>query len=549
MKSDKELYRELRNLLADQLWNVEVPRFDAATPRERMERVALIRALGVVFAGSGSAEQRAEVRAWLMRLLQDPQEKIRRYAMAALPKIGAGADAERGLLEVLKGATGERERKAAGQVLDKIGGTATLEAGAPLAPQTEQKVRARVARETQPGAIRLDRAIEGRPRLRIHLRCRRGLEGFVRDEAQAGLVARGRVRLLETRPGYVALLPLAPFSLADLYQLRCFASVNFVLGLVKDESPEARTDAVAAAITSPLARHLFATLTEGSHRYRLDFVGRGHQRAAVQQVVTRAYARCPELLNDPRSAPWSVDVYDTPHGLSVELRPRLSPDPRMAYRTDDVAASSHPPLAAAMARLAGRFDHEVVWDPFCGAGLELVECALRGGVMHLFGSDLSPEALAIARANLAAARVTAASTFTCCDFREYAKVPGLEPGRVSLVITNPPMGRRIRLPDPTAFFTDFFAAVAAVLKPGGRLVFANPLRLEPRDLTLKLDYRQVVDLGGFDCRLEVWRKITQPQVVAQRPKPAAKPDTHRPDRKAAPAVPWYSSVAKGRRRR
>jgi len=545
VKSDQDLYRRLRGMPAGQLWGEEVSRFDHADARERLQGVAVIRAVGVVFAGSGSAGQRAAVRAWLMRLLQDPQEKIRRYAMAALPKIGAGQDAERGLLTVYKGAVGERERKAAGQVLDKIGGAATLEAGAPLAPGTEQKVKARVARETQPSSIRLDRVIDGRPRLRIHLRCRRGLEGFVRDEAQAVLAAPGRFRLLETRPGYVALLPQAPFCLADLYQLRCFASVNFVLGLVKDDAPAARVNAVAAALTSPLARHLFTTLTEGSHRYRLDFVGRGHQRAAVQEVVTRAYALCPELLNDPRSAPWSVDAHDTRHGLSVELRPRLSPDPRMAYRTDDVAASSHPPLAAAMARLAGRFDHEVVWDPFCGAGLELVECALRGGVHQLFGSDISPEALDITRANLAAAGITAPATLACCDFRASTQVPGLTPGRVTLIISNPPMGRRIRLPDPTAFFADFFATASAVLKPGGRLVFPNPLRLESRDPTLKLDYRQVVDMGGFDCRLEVWRKITQPQVLAPREKPAPKPG---PDRKTA-AAPWYSSVAKGRRRR
>ena len=115
---------------------------------------------------------------------------------------------------------------------------------------------------------------------------------------------------------------------------------------------------------------------------------------------------------------------------------------------------------------------------------------------------------------------------------------------MTLIISNPPMGRRIRLPDPPAFFSGFFATASAVLKPGGRLVFPNPLRLESRDPTLKLDYRQVVDMGGFDCRLEVWRKITQPQVMAPREKPVPKPA---PDRKTAPA-PWYSSVAHKPRR-
>ncbi|MBJ7391460.1 MAG: hypothetical protein JHC85_07845, partial [Chthoniobacterales bacterium] len=88
MKSDQDLYKRLRNLPKGQLWKSEVPRFDAASPRERMQGVALIRALGSIFSRFGTEEEKAAVRRWLMALLKDPQEKIRRYAMAALPKIG-----------------------------------------------------------------------------------------------------------------------------------------------------------------------------------------------------------------------------------------------------------------------------------------------------------------------------------------------------------------------------------------------------------------------------------------------------------------------------
>jgi tRNA G10 N-methylase Trm11 len=58
-------------------------------------------------------------------------------------------------------------------------------------------------------------------------------------------------------------------------------------------------------------------------------------------------------------------------------------------------------------------------------------------------------------------------------------------------------------------FGDLFAVAAEVLKPGGRLVFANPLRIEPLDPSLKLQYRQVIDLGGFDCRLEMYLKLAR----------------------------------------
>jgi tRNA G10 N-methylase Trm11 len=162
-----------------------------------------------------------------------------------------------------------------------------------------------------------------------------------------------------------------------------------------------------------------------------------------------------------------------------------------------------------MARLGGRVNHEIVWDPFCGSGLELVERARLGGAKSIYGTDLSPDAIAIARANFAAAKVKAVPLkLACCDFRDYAKVEGLGPESVTLIITNPPMGRRIRVRDMRGLFGDLFAVAAAVLKPGGRLVFANPLRIEPLDPSLKLKYRKVIDLGGFNCRLEMYLKVS-----------------------------------------
>lgn len=550
MESDKELYRRLREMSAAQLWSGEVPRFNQATPRERMERVSVIRAVGVAFAGTGTAEQKAEVRAWLVGLLHDPQEKIRRYATAALPKIGGGTDAEHAMLTLLKTSAVDREKKSLGRALDKIGGAATLEAlgDTPALPaQTQQKVKARVSRQEQPSTIRLDARVEQFQKLRLHLRCRRGLEELVAAEAQEQLVNTGRFRLLETRRGCVALTPLAPFRLADLYRLRCFGTVGLVLDLVRHLDPARSVAKLAAAITSPRARHLLATLTEGSLRYRLEFADKGHQRGTVERIANRAFALCPDLLNDPRQAPWSVDLHETPHGISVELRPRLSPDPRLYYRTDDVAAASHPPLAACMARLAGTMENDVVWDPFCGSGLELIERALRGGVHHLYGSDISPEAVAIAQANVTASKLATPATLSCCDFRDVARIPDFPAGQVTLVITNPPLGRRIRLTNPTAFFTDFFAVAAAVLKPGGRLVFTNPLRQEPRDATLRLESRQSVDLGGFDCRLEVWRK--QAVLPVPAPRPAPRPTPKAPPKRAAAAQPWYQPVARHTRRR
>jgi len=513
MKTDKDLYRQLRVLSCEKLWNDEVARFDRSTPKERMEWVAVIRAVGTVFSESGTAKQKAEVRSWLVRLLQDPSEKVRRYAMTALPKIGAGTSEEGVLLSLLRETTVEREKKFLGQALDKIGGTATLNVVAGVRgflPQTEQKVKASVARRERPSVIRMDSTLSDSTRLRIHLRCRKGLEEIVRDEVKEDIAKHGKFCIVEVRSRLVAITPVAPFSLADIYALRCFATVGFVLGTVRSSNPTESIDVLASLITSPLSRSVLAAFTEGSIRYRLEFVSKGHQRGAVRLLANRAYAMCPDVLNDARSAPWSMDILPTGHGISVELRPKLTPDPRFTYREDDIPAASHPPLAACMARLGGRVNNEIVWDPFCGSGLELIERVLLGGVQSIYGTDISPGAIAISRANFAAAKVKAVqSKFTCCDFRDYATVEGLGPKSVTLIITNPPMGRRIRIPNMRGLFGDFFTVAAAVLKPGGRLVFANPLRIEPLDPSLKLQYRQVIDLGGFDCRLEMYLKLAR----------------------------------------
>ena len=488
----KELYRQLRTLSWENLWTGEVPRFERATAEERMERVAVIRAVGVVFSESGPQGQGGEVRAWLRALLNDPAEKIRRYALNALPKVGAGLEEESGMLALLRRTENEREKKFLAGALDKIGGEQTLAVAAGLLPQTEQKARAAVARSESPGAVRMDALLEEFEGIRIHLRGRRGLEGLVRDEVEEA----GKFRVLEVREGLVAIAPVAPFSLNDVYAFRCFGTAGFFLG-------SAPGGELAEVMTSPAARRVLQTFTEGVARYRLDFVAKGHQRGAVRDLANRVYALCPEVLNDPRSALWAMDIHSAAGAESVELRPRLTPDPRFAYRRQDIPAASHPPLAACMARLAGQEEGDIVWDPFCGSGAELIECALRGGARRLFGTDRSGEAVAIARNNFLAAGVTSTEAeFHCCDFRAHRDIAGLEAGRVSLIITNPPMGMRVPIGNLRGLIADLFSIAAVALRPGGRLVFANPLRLENPHPAFRLESRREVDMSGFDCRME-----------------------------------------------
>ena len=89
MKADNDLYRQLRELPAAQLWTVEVPKFDQLGPKERNQQVALVRAVGVVFSTSRNPEMKAAVKAWMIGLLQDPSK--RSVAMPPPPSRSSGA--------------------------------------------------------------------------------------------------------------------------------------------------------------------------------------------------------------------------------------------------------------------------------------------------------------------------------------------------------------------------------------------------------------------------------------------------------------------------
>lgn len=501
MRSDNELYRRLRELPAGRLLAEEVPAFDALTGRERVARVALIRAVGTVVSACADERLKARARDWLRALMKDGEEKVRRYAAAALPKFQAGAAEESALLEAMKASHEDRERRRLAQSLERVGGEATLRAAE--SGQTPgvsvRKVKAGLARKSDGSALRMEAEVPGASGRVVHLRCRRGLESFVAEEAAA---AEFKVR--EVRAGCVIAESTAAFTLAKAYRMRCFDTLAFPLGLIKNPSSAGAPDALAALIAGRDAVALMKALCGGPPRYRISLAGAS--AALMERIAEAAYALEPGVLNDPKSAVFSIDVTSGAAGALVELRPRVTPNPRMHYRVDAVDAASHPPLAACLARASSGADG-VIWDPFCGSGLELVERAFLGGVTRLVGTDIDPAAVEMARANFAAAQISGVKAeFLACDFRDATRLASLSPGTVSLVITNPPLGRRVRVPDLHGLFADLFKVSAQVLRPGGLLVFINPLRLEPEGLPLALQHRRTVDLGGYDCRLEVYRR-------------------------------------------
>jgi 23S rRNA G2445 N2-methylase RlmL len=251
-------------------------------------------------------------------------------------------------------------------------------------------------------------------------------------------------------------------------------------------------------VTAAPLRALLAAWTRGPIRWRLGFA-KGHKRAIVWQVARDVTAAAPELLNDPTSTTWDILVDD--EAGTLELVPKKLEDPRFAWRVAEVPAASHPTVAAALAWVAEARAGDRVWDPFCGAGAELVERARRGPVRSLHGSDTAPEALAAARQNADAAGV--ALELVQGDARTYA------PGPVDLIITNPPLGSRVQL-DAAALLVAALPNLARQLAPRGRLVWITPAHRKTtpvaEQLGLRLAVSIAVDLGGVRGQLERWER-------------------------------------------
>lgn len=516
-KRVKEHYQALRQLSPEALWAVEVPAFNAAPPHERLQNVSLLRAVGVVFSELGTPEQKADALQWLRPLLSDPEEKIRRYAMAALPKLGSGEREERELLGRFELAANERETRFMAQTLQRIGGSETIQTLQNKRNATpgldRQRLLANAARSQSSGSIAMAKALPVFKGLRLVLECRAGLEAVLLGELSESKNLNGALRVERHGRGRVHLRMEAPFSLDDLYALRTFSSVVFPLGdlppLSKAGAP-LNPDAIAPVLASEHAHHILSHLSEGTARYRLEFASRRGDSQTAEAISQRVFARRPNLLNDSRQAPWEISISESPGGVSLELSPKLRPDPRFSYRRGDVPAASHPPLAAAMARVAGvgLFQRECIWDPFCGSGLELAECILRGPVAHAFGTDLSEEATQIAAQNLAAAsELSQFKPNISLETGDFRTAQEMRAGRkLSLIITNPPLGKRVPVENLRALLGGVFAEAERLLQPGGRLVLINPAGDSFRVPLLKLALRQKVDLGFGHFPLERWER-------------------------------------------
>lgn len=448
----------------------------------------------VAVLGDAAARDPA-ARTAVLAALDDPRPRTRRAAVVALGKLG-GDEARAALAAVWDRTDLAPElRRAAADALGKVGGADAQHrlAAAEVGEDRElarRRDRALLISERDASAGESTIVLERAPPAPVVViaHCRTGLELLLAAELdEAGLAPHrlgvGRVMFDLDRP------------LAAVMTARTLLTAGVYVPIAA-----ATADGIADALAAPHVIALLTAWTDGPIRWRLDFETGGHRRALVWTTAAAVRARTTALINQPRQATWDVVIgADERH---LELRPRHAGEARFTWRVAEIPAASHPTIAAALARVAAPRPSETSWDPFVGSGGELCELArLTNG--RLLGTDLDERSLTAARANLTAAGAIDRAELTRVDALVYTPRP------VDIIITNPPMGMRLR-GDVGALLEQFATRVAGRLTPRGRLVWLTPVpgRTGPplRASGLRRTFARDVDLGGHEVMLERWER-------------------------------------------
>ncbi|WP_218004410.1 TRM11 family SAM-dependent methyltransferase [Microtetraspora niveoalba] len=206
-----------------------------------------------------------------------------------------------------------------------------------------------------------------------------------------------------------------------------------------------------------------------------SFLGRRNfNRYDVEDTVGHALARRLAVRYHSRRAGegpprnctgWRVTL-DGEHA-TLMLRIADRPLHRRDYRQRSVPGSLHPPLAAAMARMADIRPGHTVVDPSCGAGTLLAEAARQQPRARLYGFDLDVSALRASEENAAGLPVG----FVRAD---AGHLP-LPDGSIDRILNNPPWGGQVSPGGLLAASTSFWwAELRRVLAPGATATVLLP---------------------------------------------------------------------------
>ncbi len=185
-----------------------------------------------------------------------------------------------------------------------------------------------------------------------------------------------------------------------------------------------------------------------------------------------------------------------PEGWDVLVRLGSRPSSARAWRVADYPGAVNATIAAAIVRLAGVGAGDRVVNLMCGSGTLLIERLLAGPAASAVGVDVSAEAVAAARANVAAAGLGDRLSLVTADIADETWWPSVP---ADLVLADPPWGT---LTGSHANNEDAHQEVLrvahAITRPGARLaVLTHEVKVMDRVLRGTALWRERAEVRVF----------------------------------------------------
>jgi 23S rRNA G2445 N2-methylase RlmL len=355
------------------------------------------------------------------------------------------------------------------------------------------------------GHVREDRANERHRRQLFFATTLPGLGNLLKDEISAhpsldpegepGFDGRADIVFFRQRRG-------AQFRLDDL---RLAEDVFAEIGAART-GPPGRV--AAEAITRAGLEHALSTRARFGQPPRSAMTVRAITRVVDEQRFKRTELRDAILrtisAERPRwrtADPAELEIWVLEHHRTHFISGLRLSDKKMRQRGEGRSVERHgalrPVIGAAMVHLAGAKPGRLL-DPCCGSGTILSEALAFGWDAN--GSDIDPEAVAIARANVPEASIRQADAL---------ELPHPN-GSFDAVVSNLPFGKQFRVDtDPKAWVSRVLREAARVTRPGGLVVLLIPPPMPKDPAGLTLTECHPVRVLGTPAKISVYTRDEQ----------------------------------------
>ena len=251
---------------------------------------------------------------------------------------------------------------------------------------------------------------------------------------------------------------------------------------------------------------------------------------AIVDFFTEKCGKRPNVVT--HNADLMFDVHIAGREVTISLDSSGEPLYKRGWRVGQTDAPINEVLAAGIILLSGWKGESNFVDPMCGSGTFLIEAAMianniypgvyrkgfaferwsdfdtdifdticsddsqeRDFQHHIYGSDISADAIAIASRNIAGASVGKYITLERRDINDITEAP--EKG---VLVTNPPYGERIRVADMEGLYETLGSKLKNVYKGYSAWVISSSFDLF-KAIHLKASVRYPLMNGSLECEL------------------------------------------------